>query len=295
MLQLPAGETEIVGRGRLRVPDGSQPGPDTLFEIGSITKTFTSSPWRSWSSSGTVSLRTPLRDLLPAGTVVPRRDGTEITLEHLARHTSGLPRSPNPFAQESGSRVRGRTPTTSTRPTALDSLSRLVSSDALRAGALAAIPTSASAAGHRPSPGHRSRDYFELIRATVLLPLQLSDTVVEPTAEQTARLAQGHGARRQPVDPWYLEGLAGAGALRSTATDLLGYLRAQMEPDRTPLAEAIRLTHPPWEPRRRMTIGLGWIRTSCPTATCGGTTAAPGASAASPGSVPSCARPLWCW
>ena len=65
--------------------------------------------------------------------------------------------------------------------------------------------------------------------------------MVSPTGEQTSRLAQGHGARRKPVEPWYLEGLAGAGALRSTANDVLRYLRAQLEPDRTPLAEAIRL------------------------------------------------------
>ena len=58
--------------------------------------------------------------------------------------------------------------------------------------------------------------------------------------------------------------MAGAGALRSTAADLLRYLRAQLEPDRTPLAEAIRLTHSLWEPQRSMTIGLGWIRTKLP-------------------------------
>ena len=46
--------------------------------------------------------------------------------------------------------------------------------------------------------------------ATVLEPLQLSDTVVRPTADQDLRLAQGYGLRRGPVDPWYLEGLAGA-------------------------------------------------------------------------------------
>jgi CubicO group peptidase (beta-lactamase class C family) len=107
-------------------------------------------------------------------------------------------------------------------------------------------------------------NYEELIRATVLEPLQLSDTVVRPTADQSERLAQGYGFRRRPVDPWYLEGVAGAGALRSTAVDVLRYLRAQLDPDRTPLAEAIRLTRQPWEPHRRMTIGLGWIRMKLP-------------------------------
>jgi D-alanyl-D-alanine-carboxypeptidase/D-alanyl-D-alanine-endopeptidase len=103
-----------------------------------------------------------------------------------------------------------------------------------------------------------------MIKATVLEPLELSDTVVRPTGQQAARLAEGHGVRWRPVESWYLEGLAGAGALRSTAGDLLRYLRAQLEPDRTPLAGAIRLTHQLWEPERRTTIGLGWIRTKLP-------------------------------
>jgi CubicO group peptidase (beta-lactamase class C family) len=115
-LDLASDATEIEGRGRLRRPDNSPPGPDTLFEIGSITKTFTSLALAVLVGSGTVSLRTPLRDLLPAGIAVPRRDHSEISLEHLARHISGLPRSPNSFAQDvCWPSSAGRTPTTWTR------------------------------------------------------------------------------------------------------------------------------------------------------------------------------------
>jgi len=49
-----------------------------------------------------------------------------------------------------------------------------------------------------------ARDYQEMIKTTVLEPLQLSDTVVRPTVEQTARLAEGHGVRWRPVEPWCL-------------------------------------------------------------------------------------------
>ena len=99
----------------------------------------------------------------------------------------------------------------------------------------------------------------------VLRPLGLSDTAVRLAPDQAPRLAQGHGMRQRPVDAWYLDGLAGAGALRSTAPDLLRYLRAQAKPDSTPLAGAIRLTHQLREPARRHTFGLGWMRTELPT------------------------------
>jgi D-alanyl-D-alanine-carboxypeptidase/D-alanyl-D-alanine-endopeptidase len=262
-LDLASDTTEIEGRGRLRRDDDTPPGPDTLLEIGSITKTFTALALAVLVESGTVSRDTPLRDLLPTGTPVPSRDDTEITLEHLARHTSGLPRSPNSFARELWmAGFRGQNPYDLDEAIVLDSLSRIpklrnapgqghVRYSNLGAGLLGIALRRATGAG----------DYHEMIKATVLEPLQLSDTVVRPTLEQTARLAEGHGVRRRPVEPWYLEGLAGAGALRSTAADLLRYLRAQLEPDPTPLAHPIRSTHQPWEPGRRMTIGLGWFRT----------------------------------
>jgi CubicO group peptidase (beta-lactamase class C family) len=261
-LDLAANRTDIVARGRVRLPDGGPPGQDTLFEIGSITKTFTSLALAVLVQAGTVRLHQPLRELLPPGTEVPSRDHKEITLEHLARHTSGLPRAPHAMLHELRTVWRGRNPYDMDEQAVLQSLSQITS---LR---------------HTPGRGHGSysnlgggllgialrraagaADYEGLIKATVLDPLELCDTVVRPTADQSERLACGYGIRRRPVDPWYLEGMAGAGALRSTAADLLRYLRAQLEPDRTPLAAAIRLTRQLWEPERRTTIGLGWIRT----------------------------------
>jgi CubicO group peptidase (beta-lactamase class C family) len=210
-LDLASDRTEIEGRGRVRRHDGSTPGPDTLFEIGSITKTFTSLALAVLVESGTVRLDTPVRDLLPAGTAVPSRDGTEITLEHLARHTSGLPRPPNSFVKDLWvAGIRGQNPYDVDEATVLDSLSRI------------------SSLRHTPGQGHggysnlsggllgialrratSARDYHEMIKATVLEPLELSDTVVRPTGQQAARLAEGHGVRWRPVESWYLEGLAG--------------------------------------------------------------------------------------
>ena len=94
-----------------------------------------------------------------------------------------------------------------------------------------------------------------MIEDVVLQPLGLTATTVEGKTE-----AEGHAFRRRPAPNWHLDGLAGAGALRSTGRDLLSYLRAQLQPDQTPLAEAIRLTHVLLEPAARMTVGLGWMR-----------------------------------
>jgi D-alanyl-D-alanine-carboxypeptidase/D-alanyl-D-alanine-endopeptidase len=263
-LDLASDRIDMVGRGRVSLLDGASPGRDTLFEIGSITKTFTSLALAVLVRSGTVSLGMPLRELLPPGTAVPSRDNTEITLEHLARHTSGLPRSHLPLLHELKVVRRGGNPYDMDESSLLESLSRVSLKRTPGRGHGTYSNLGGALLGIALCRAAGAGDYEELVRATVLEPLRLSDTVVRPRADQAGRLAQGHGMRRRPVDPWYLEGMAGAGALRSTAADVLRYLEAQLEPDRTPLAEAIRLTRQLLEPERRTTIGLGWIRTELP-------------------------------
>jgi CubicO group peptidase (beta-lactamase class C family) len=55
-------------------------------------------------------------------------------------------------------------------------------------------------------------------------------------------------------------GLPGAGALRSTAADVLTFLEAQLRPDDTPLGPAITLTQSERRPGGRLGMGLGWLR-----------------------------------
>jgi CubicO group peptidase (beta-lactamase class C family) len=85
--------------------------------------------------------------------------------------------------------------------------------------------------------------------------------VVVPDPSQVERLARGHGRRNCPSEPWHLLGLAGAGALRSTAEGLLAYLRAQLRPDDTPFTEALVLTqHERHRSRLSGGMALAWMR-----------------------------------
>jgi CubicO group peptidase (beta-lactamase class C family) len=90
----PAGpRTRVVAYGR--GAGGTPLDAHSLFEIGSITKTFTSVALALMSADGTVRLDQPVTDLLPRGAVVPSRAGRQIRLVDLATHTSGLPRMPD--------------------------------------------------------------------------------------------------------------------------------------------------------------------------------------------------------
>ena len=75
--------------------NGQPPTPDSLFEIGSITKVFTSLALADLVlESGAVALASPVNDILPNYTL-PTYNGQQIQLVQLASHMSGLPRQPN--------------------------------------------------------------------------------------------------------------------------------------------------------------------------------------------------------
>ena len=67
----------------------------TLFNIASITKTFTTLVLDDMVKQGIVHLDDPIEKYLPADVKVPQYNGTKITLENLATHTSGLPFMPS--------------------------------------------------------------------------------------------------------------------------------------------------------------------------------------------------------
>lgn len=75
---------------------GTVPDEHTLFEIGSVTKVFTALLLADGVVRGEWALTTPVQELIP-DVVLPQKSGTPITLQHLATHTSGLPRSPKRF------------------------------------------------------------------------------------------------------------------------------------------------------------------------------------------------------
>jgi CubicO group peptidase (beta-lactamase class C family) len=71
------------------------PDVDTVYRIGSITKSFTALAVLALRDGGALALDDPLERFIPeaAGLVYPTRDAAPITLRQMLTHTSGLPRS----------------------------------------------------------------------------------------------------------------------------------------------------------------------------------------------------------
>jgi D-alanyl-D-alanine-carboxypeptidase/D-alanyl-D-alanine-endopeptidase len=245
----------VVSYGRLANNDPRPLNGDTLFEIGSITKVFTSLLLAEAVHRGEVALTDPVGKFLPPSVKIPERGGRSITLEDLATHTSGLPRMPTNFSPKD--------PANPYADYSVEQMYAFLSGVQLTRDIGSAYEYSnlgGGLLGHALTLSARATDYEELVRARVIAPLGLTSTAITLTPEMKARLAVGHSATMQPVANWDLAALAGAGALRSTTNDLLTFLAANLGYVKTPLAPAmatmLTVRRPTGGPN--LAVALGW-------------------------------------
>ena len=232
----------VVAFGGLSNADNRRLDGDTVFEIGSITKELTSLLLTDMARRGEVALTDPVDKYLPPGVTVPERNNRKITLADLSTHSSGLPRMPSNFK-----------PTDDANPYADYSVQHLydfLAQHQLTRDIGAKYEYSNLGAGLL---GHvlalrGGMSYEALLRSRILDPLGMSDTGITLTLGMKARLAVGHkevGRTNQnpygltPVPNWDIPTLAGAGALRSTANDMLTFLAAYLGYMKTPLSAAM--------------------------------------------------------
>ena len=96
-------ERLILSYGSKAVNSNDPPDADTIFEIGSITKTFTTILLADMILKGTISLNSIVGNYLPSDKVtMPSYNGVEISFKHLATHTSALPRMPDNLEDAEG-------------------------------------------------------------------------------------------------------------------------------------------------------------------------------------------------
>lgn len=245
----------VVAYGSLDKGDNRPLDGHTIFEIGSVTKVFTSLLLADMVERHEAALADPVAKYLPEGVKVPERGGRRITLEDLSTHTSGLPRIPgnlkpadaaNPYADYSAERLYEFL---STYSLPRDIGSQFEYSN-LGGGLL----------GHALAR-RAGMDYEALVRSRIAHPLAMSSTGITLTPDMRTRFAVGHKANLAPAANWDFQALAGCGALRSSAHDLLRFLSAALGYSPSPLAPAmaamLQVRRPTTIPG--MEIALGWL------------------------------------
>jgi D-alanyl-D-alanine-carboxypeptidase/D-alanyl-D-alanine-endopeptidase len=243
--------SEVVAFGTL--DGGKAPDGDTVYEIGSITKTFTATLLAQAVLAGRVTLDTPVARLLP-DFKIPSRGGKEITLGQLGTQHSGLPRLPSNLLPKDGA-------------------DPYADYDAARLKAFLAgyeLPRDPDASYEYSNLGlgllgyalaqQENTDWDALSHENILKPLGMTMSGTALSDAMRAHLAAGHDSLGNAVKNWDFDAMAGAGAMRSTANGMLRYLKANMGIDASPLTAAMKLAQEPrGEVSKTNRIGLAWM------------------------------------
>jgi CubicO group peptidase (beta-lactamase class C family) len=252
---LDADKKQVISAGRANKKKKDVPGGNTVYEIGSITKVFTSLLLADMVVRKQINLDDPISKFLPASVKAPTRNGKEITLRSLATHTSALPDLPtnmvvagrvNPYAAYT---VKEAYVFLSNYTLSRDVGSKYEYSN-YGAALLGHILTIAA-----------SNDYESLVKQRICAPLKMKRTSIAIHSKQGKNIAAGYDRFGKPVASYNaFDVFEAAAAIRSTVNDLLKFASANLGLTRTSLDSAIRLSHTLQDTTgmANLEVALGW-------------------------------------
>ena len=230
--------TQVSGYGNISKANNTTVDRNTIFNIGSITKTFVGILLMDMVNQGLVKLDDPLEKYLPANVTVPTFQGHKITLEDLVTHTSGLPYWPpgwcdptcwNNYTTQEVYQFLSNS-SLANKPGTQDDYSNigmgmLGQALSLRAG----MPLD------------------QLIKERILDVLGMNSTGMAMNAtsisvpkDDESRFAKGHMAGNESDLVFLPQEVRAAGAMYSTVNDMLKYLSANMGLIDTKLNDAMQ-------------------------------------------------------
>ena len=241
--------TRYYSFGQKSLADDSKPDENSIFEIGSVTKTFTSSLLSDLNQKGEISIQDSIQTYLPIFKNVVAKNNKIITLENLSTHTSGLPRDPFNMDVNDDYRYRDY------------SIEKL--NDFLSNYTLDSMPNTYSYSNlgvvivELAIESKMNKTYESLIKERVTDVLDMSDTEFKVSKDKRPRLVKGYRYGKE-IDALDTGEFQAMGGLRSTAKDMLKFLGAQLGMQPTSLSDAIKETHTIRFKDGNNIMGLGW-------------------------------------
>lgn len=215
---------------------GRKVDENSIFEIGSISKTFTGIMIADEIVNGKMKTSDPLSKYLPETVKVPTKNGREVTINDVATHSSSLPRMPDNFK-----------PTNLNNPYAdytIEMAYEFISGVEIDREIGKKYEYSNLALGML---GHTlelqyNKSYEAVMVDKIANTLGMDNTRVVFTPNMKKHLAKGHN-NGEEVENWDLPALVGAGGIRSSAVDMVKYIQANMGVLKSPLYDAMQFSH----------------------------------------------------
>lgn len=226
-------------------------GPDTEYEIGSVTKTMTSLIFADAVDAGMVRADTTAGSVLDLGS----SHAADVTLEELASHRSGLPRIASGVKERVeaiAAVLRHRNPYTADLPRLLQHARKAkvatrgrFSYSNLGAALLGQALAANAGTGY---PDVLDRHLFTRLGMT-------RSTTPLTTDELPANAATGWNANGRAEQAWTLDAYAPAGGVRSTPADMARYAQALLDGT----APGLAALEPRWDADGGRKVGYAWI------------------------------------
>ena len=246
------GQTQVLAYGETTKGSGVAPNANTVYEIGSISKVFTGVLLADMVQKGIVKLSDPVQKYLPAEVKMPVADGKPIMLEHLATHTSGLPRLPDNFKPADWSNPYADY-------TELQMYEFLMGHELRRPpGQYEYSNYGMGLLGHVLSR-RMGKTYEQYLVRKICGPLRIRDTRITLNKNQRKRFAPPYNSALKLANTWDFPTLAGTGGIRSTCNDMIKFIKANLRDDDKSLTQALRLSHQKRHAvKNGQVMGLGW-------------------------------------
>ncbi len=249
------GQSHFLSCGLANIASKEPVTSKTLFEIGSITKTFTCSVLSYLVQQHELALNDRVQLYLPSTIQLPEKNGKSISLLHLATAHSGLPRLPgnlspadptNPYIDYTEKQLTAylNNCELGNEPGSNYEYSNL------GMGLLGFVLTQ-----------KKNETYSQLIKLIILKPLAMNQTFI--SGETKSKLLATGYMDKNPVKAWTWNSqsvITGAGGIMSNSEDMLLYVTAQMATDKSILTAAFHEAHKERSDAgsQSMQIGLGW-------------------------------------
>ena len=248
-------KTEMYFYGSTNKKTANLPDAETMYEIGSVTKTFTSIILAHAINEGKIKADDDIRKYIPGEYPNLQYKGNAIKIVNLANHTSRLPRIPanldqqpqysaqDPYKNYSKEMMYGylKTVTIDTLPGTVNEYSNL---------GVALLGLILEDVYHHPLE--------ELVKQYITSPAKMNDTKFEITDNEKARMATGYFSEGGEAHNWNLGAFNACGGLKSDLADMMKYAVANMCENKAD----IRLSHQQTYTDVSMTVGLNWIITT---------------------------------
>lgn len=232
--------------------NGKLPDANSIFEIGSISKTFTATLLAYFVNEGKIKLNDPITKYLP-DSVAKNMVLKTVSVQMLSNHTSGLPSIPDNFETGNYNPLNPYQHYTremlfsylkncklKTKPGEVYAYSNLA------AGLLGVILERIS-----------GKSYNDLVKAVICKPLKMESTSELLSPQEKTHFVKVYNEDGNETPAWDFDALQACGSLRSTLNDLLKYAEANLKPAQNQVGKAIQLTHQITFSKNQK-LGLGW-------------------------------------